>query len=117
MTDVDPKIWENPTLGAAGAGPFLDEVDAQAREDYNARREGREPRVAYHVDRYPKYPDLNVPSSVSTFEMLSPDEVPVEESLPVEEDNLSSPVEEDPTSSVDLDNLFKDIDNDSEPTE
>lgn len=92
MTDVDPKIWENPTLGAVGAGPFLDEVEAQSKEDYNARREGREPRVAYHVDRYPKYAELNVPSGVSTYEMLEPgtsvDEVVVEDNLPVEEDSI-----------------------------
>src|SRR5687768_15976090 len=87
MTDVDPKIWENPTLGEAAAGPFLDEVEAQAKEDYNARREGREPLVDYHVDRYPKYPETSVPSSISTMEMLSPEELPVEEfSSPVEED-------------------------------
>lgn len=90
MTDVDPKIWENHTLGAAGAGPFLDEVEAQAKEDLNARRDGREPRIAYHVDRYPKFMDLNVPSNVTTLEMLEPGELPVDQ-IPVEE---SSPVEE-----------------------
>lgn len=93
MTDVDPKIWENPTLGAVGAGPFLDEVEAQAKEDYNARREGREPRIAYHPDRYPKYPELNVSSTVSTLEMLPPgtpvDPLPVEESSPPVDEEIS----------------------------
>lgn len=99
MTDVDPKIWENQTLGSVGAGPFLDEVEAQAKEDYNARREGREPRVAFHPERYPKYPELNVPSYVSTLEMLPPgsdvDNPPVTEDK-VEVIGEDSPVAEDP---------------------
>lgn len=113
MTDVDPKIWENPTLGAAGAGPFLDEVEMQAKEDYNARREGREPRVAYHVDRYPKLMHANsVPSSVTTLVMLPPgtlvDSLPVEESVEVEVNDFDNDFEYDDPS-VETDKIIEEM--------
>lgn len=124
MTDVDPKIWENPTLGAVGAGPFLDEVEAQAREDYNARREGREPLIAYHRDRYPKYAELNVSSTVSTYTMLRPEEVPVEgeviippveDSPAVEASEFSVEEDSDPTD-ANFDDFLKQVNSDDDST-
>lgn len=113
MTDLDPKIWENPTLGAAAAGPFLDEVEAQKAEDLNARREGREPLVARHIDRYPKFPEFNVPSTVSTVELVPASKVfPVAETSPVEEDEVIG----DPMGD-DIESILKGINDDSNPTE
>lgn len=66
MTDLDPSIWENKTLGAATATPFLDEVEAQRTEDFNARKGGYEPRVAVRVNRHPQLaPSGSVHSSVA----------------------------------------------------
>ena len=114
MTDLDPKIWENPTLGAAAAGPFLDEIEAQTAEDLNARREGREPLVARHVDRYPKFPEFNVPSTVSTVELVPASEVFLVEESPVAE-SFSSEVdlEEDEFS---VESILEGINNDSDST-
>lgn len=44
MTDLDPAIWENKTLGAANNLPFLDEVSAQITENRDAKAEGRKPK-------------------------------------------------------------------------
>lgn len=52
MVDLDPSIWENPTLGSAVNLPFLDEVSLQTIENSDARREGREPRDMQHRSRY-----------------------------------------------------------------
>ena len=52
MTDVDPKIWENPTLGAANGLPYLDEVSSQQVENLNARRENRDPVKVEPVARF-----------------------------------------------------------------
>lgn len=66
MVDVDPKIWDNPTLGEATNNLFLDEVEAQAKEDRAARREGRTPETIQREVRYPTMPPSgSVPSSVS----------------------------------------------------
>lgn len=54
MTDLNPEIWNNPTLGSVGAGPFLPEIELQQQEDRNARLEGREPKLVEYVHRYPK---------------------------------------------------------------
>ena len=73
MTDVDPKIWENPTLGSAGAGPFLPEVEKQSIEDYNARKEGREANTVEYVHRYPALTESRtVPSIVNDFVVTDP---------------------------------------------
>jgi hypothetical protein len=63
MTDLDPEIWKNPTLGAVGAGPFLPELEAQAIEDRHARLEGRTADTVEYVNRYPKFME---PNSVPT---------------------------------------------------
>jgi hypothetical protein len=79
MTDLDPAIWQNKTLGEVGAGPFLDEVEAQAKEDHVARQEGREPRIAVHVQRYPQLPPSgSVESNIETLQWQE-SEAPVEE--------------------------------------
>ena len=55
MVDVDPRIWDNPTLGEANNLPFLDELEAQALEDHAARVEGRKPRRVVHYPRKPEF--------------------------------------------------------------
>lgn len=55
MVDVDPRIWDNPTLGEAVNLPFLDELEAQQMEDHAARVEGRKPRRVVHYPRKPEY--------------------------------------------------------------
>lgn len=68
MTDLDPEIWKNKTLGEAGSGPFLPEVERQAMEDRNAKVEGREPAVIEYVHRYPTMPPAHtIPSQVDEF--------------------------------------------------
>lgn len=55
MVDLNPEIWNNPTLGEAVNLPFLDELEAQIMEDYAARVEGREPRRVMHYPRRHEY--------------------------------------------------------------
>jgi hypothetical protein len=55
MVDVDPRIWDNPTLGEAVNLPFLDELEAQQMEDYAARVEGRPARRVMHYPRKHEY--------------------------------------------------------------
>ncbi|MFE1914974.1 hypothetical protein [Streptomyces anandii] len=74
MTDLDPEIWKNKTLGAEGAGPFLPELEKQQIEDVNARREGREPKVVEYVHRYPKFTESgSVPSEQQEFNFVEPE--------------------------------------------
>ncbi len=84
MTDLDPKIWNNKTLGSASKLPFLDEIEAQAAENRAARAEGREPAVVVHKDNYPKLiPSETVPSGISDVKVVHPsslDEVVSEDS-------------------------------------
>jgi len=73
MTDLDPEIWQNKTLGAEGAGPFLPELEKQQIEDSNARREGREPKVVEYLNRYPKFVESgSVPSEQQEFAYIDP---------------------------------------------
>lgn len=66
MVDVNPEIWDNETLGEAVDNQFLDEVEAQSKEDRAARREGRAPREVQREVRFPTMmPSGSVPSSVS----------------------------------------------------
>ncbi len=63
MTDLDPAIWENKTLGSASKLPFLDEIEAQELENRSAKAEGREPLVAIREDNYPAYAESgSIPS-------------------------------------------------------
>jgi hypothetical protein len=52
MTDLDPEIWKNKTLGAANNLPFLDEVSAQIIENRNAKAEDREPENKEFRNRF-----------------------------------------------------------------
>lgn len=50
MTDLDPAIWENETLGAAAHNENLERLEKQVHEDRAAKLEGREPREVV-IDR------------------------------------------------------------------
>lgn len=65
LVDSNPELFENETLGAATTSPFLDQLEEQKREDFNARLEGREPRIVVAEDRYPQFmPSGTVPSDI-----------------------------------------------------
>lgn len=53
MTDLDPEIWNNPTLGAAANNERLDRLEKQQLEDRNAKLEDREPREVIVENNYP----------------------------------------------------------------
>lgn len=53
MTDLDPEIWENRTLGAAAQNENLTRLEKQQHEDRQARVEGREPREVVIDNTYP----------------------------------------------------------------
>ncbi|MFF5977071.1 hypothetical protein ACFY7C_36825 [Streptomyces sp. NPDC012769] len=55
LSQTNPELFENPTLGSATTSAFLDQEEAQRVEDYNARIDGREPMTVIAVDRYPKF--------------------------------------------------------------
>lgn len=55
MTDLDPAIWDNPTLGAAANNENLERLEKQQHEDRNARVEGREPRDVILDRTYPNW--------------------------------------------------------------
>lgn len=55
MTDLDPAIWDNPTLGAAANNTRLDVIEKQELENRNAKIEGREPREVVVDNTYPGY--------------------------------------------------------------
>ena len=60
MTDLDPEIWNNPTLGAAANNTRLDALEKQQLENRNAKLEGREPREVIVDNDYPGWkPDVN----------------------------------------------------------
>lgn len=65
LSQTNPELFENPTLGEATTNPYLDQQEAQATEDYNARLDGREPRTVIAKNRYPQFmPAGSVPSDV-----------------------------------------------------
>lgn len=84
-----PELVANPTLGEATATPFLDQVEAQRIEDFNARIEGREPLTVLAEGRYPHFMSAeSVPSSTK-------DELTyVEAGVPVDGENSGE--DEDP---------------------
>jgi hypothetical protein len=55
MTDLDPAIWENPTLGKAANNERLDRLEKQQHEDRQARLENREPREVVVDNDYPDW--------------------------------------------------------------
>ncbi|MFG2268101.1 hypothetical protein [Streptomyces sp. NPDC048720] len=59
MTDLDPEIWNNPTLGRAANNENLDRLERQQIEDRSARLEDREPNVVVVENDYPGWrPDV-----------------------------------------------------------
>lgn len=80
MTDLDPEIWKNKTLGAEGSGPFLPEVEKQAAEDRNAKKEDREPVSIEYIHRYPTMPPSGTVPSVTTDFVYPGTNVPVNDS-------------------------------------
>lgn len=99
MTDLDPEIWDNPTLGAAAPNKRLDVIERQETEDYAAKIEGREPRTLVADNNYPGYVQPvsertgTVPSNAQVvhFEDEQQADVPVD-SGPV--DNTAGGIEE-----------------------
>lgn len=72
MTDLDPEIFDNPTLGAAAPNENLDRLTAQQIEDRAAKFENREPREIIIENTYPGYkPEVSertgtIPSNYQT---------------------------------------------------
>lgn len=84
LSQTNPELFDNETLGEATTTPFLDQVEAQKVEDFNARHEGRDPRTVVAVNRIPgKFkPSGSVPSDYTdevAFAEASVDESPVDE--------------------------------------
>jgi hypothetical protein len=104
MTDIDPEIWNNPTLGAAANNERLDRLEKQQLEDRNAKLENREPREVVVDNTYPGWtPELDsrtgtVPSNLQVvhFADEQPNDIPVDSGVPAEE-NASSVADENPT--------------------
>lgn len=55
MTDLNPEIWNNETLGAAANNERLDRLEKQQIEDRAARLEDREPREVVVDNDYPDW--------------------------------------------------------------
>lgn len=55
MTDLDPEIWENKTLGSAAQNENLDRLTRQIQEDRSAKLEGRDPREIVVDNTYPDW--------------------------------------------------------------
>lgn len=95
LSETNPELFENPTLGEATTTPFLDQIEAQQKEDFNARHEGREPRTVVALNRIPgKFtPSGSVPSDYSEEIAFEGETESTEEELPVDEED-TSPVDE-----------------------
>lgn len=81
LSQTNPELFTNKTLGEATTSPFLDQVEAQKKEDFNARKDNSEPRTVVAEERYPKYmPSGSVPSDIqpklSYIEPSDPDGIP-----------------------------------------
>lgn len=87
MSEYPAEALANPTLGVAATSPFLDQVEKQNKEDFNARHEGREPRTVVTVDRVPGafIPSGSVPSDWAEQQLAFKDELPVAEESNEEE--------------------------------
>lgn len=53
MTDLNPEIWENKTLGRASKNQRLDVLEAQQIENRSAELEGRTPRKVVAENDHP----------------------------------------------------------------
>jgi hypothetical protein len=87
LSRTNPELFENKTLGEATTSPFLDQVEAQQREDFNARYAKREPRNVLALNRTPgKFkPSGTVPSDYKD-EIAFEGEENEREDSPVDED-------------------------------
>lgn len=93
MTDLDPEIWENKTLGAAAPNENLDRLTKQQQEDRAAKFENREPREVVIDNNYPDWtPPVSertgtVPSNFQTvhFADEQPADIPVDSGRPEED--------------------------------
>lgn len=81
MVDLNPEIWNNPTLGDAATSGFADEEALQRVEDRAAKAEGREPWIARRISRDPNSPDTIVSSYDDGMRLIDPatlDGIPTE---------------------------------------
>lgn len=85
LSRSNPELFENKTLGEATTSPFLDQVQEQQKEDFNARQEGREARTVVAVDRYPKFMDANTVPSDSQPKLKFSNGDPINYAAPVDE--------------------------------
>lgn len=102
MTDLDPEIWNNPTLGKASNNTRLDVVEKQELENRNAKLEGRKPREVIVDNDYPGWDfdrNSSIPSTapVVHFADEQPNDVPTTgETEPDEENTETEPVVTEP---------------------
>lgn len=96
LSQTNPELYENKTLGGACTSPFLDQVEKQNKEDFNARQEGREPRTVVALNRHPQFMGAETVPSDTKPELAYADEIedgslekefPKQENLPEETDN------------------------------
>lgn len=107
MTDLDPEIWNNRTLGAAAYNENLDRLTKQNLEDRAAKIEGREPREVVIDNTYPGWtPEVQertgtVPSNYQTvhFADEQQNDVPVD-SGPEDETAAGVSEDDDPGSEI-----------------
>jgi hypothetical protein len=93
MTDLDPEIWNNPTLGDAANNENLERLEKQQHEDRAARVEGREAREVIVERTYPDWtPQVQertgtVPSNYQSvhFADENPNDIPVDSGRPDED--------------------------------
>lgn len=93
MTDLDPEIWNNPTLGAAAPNENLDRLTKQQIENRAAHFEDREPREVVVDNVYPGWtPPVaertgTVPSNFQTvhFADENPADIPTDSGRPDED--------------------------------
>lgn len=90
LSQSNPELFENPTLGEASPTRFLDEVELQKIEDRQARIDKREPAIARREVRYPTMtPSHSVPSSIKDeVKLISPDKESFDSEFPVNLDDL-----------------------------
>lgn len=71
MNDLDPKIWENKTLGSATTTPYLDDVAGQIIENRYAKAEGRKPEMVVSPRRFSDE-TTNLPKYVVDGKVVDP---------------------------------------------
>lgn len=124
MTELDPAIWENKTLGAAAPNENLDRLERQRIEDRAAKFEDREPREIVVDNTYPGWtPEVNertgtVPSNYQTvhFADEKPNDIPVDSGRPEEDaSTVQVPEEETHPENADDNSTGPEQQNNSEP--